>query len=140
MDNLPSTVRTPEQERLVSAIVNLPLVSPDHRPYLHVRDGPREVTFEVSLDIRQRKFEAFQGIAFRFYVMFDQIGKAFVLAARLDVPSAREIKKVLPERCSIGLFPTRLDSADYCDQLFGIIVGIRIPDQNEPEDQCTARQ
>ena len=54
MDNLPLTVHMPEQERLVSAIVDLPLVSPDQRFHLHVCNGPCEVTLEVSLDICQR--------------------------------------------------------------------------------------
>ena len=54
MDNLPVTIHTPEQERLVSAIVNLSLVSPDQRLHLDVSDGPCEVTFKVGLDIRQR--------------------------------------------------------------------------------------
>ena len=54
MGILPVTIHTPKQERLVSAIVHSPLVFPDQRLHLHVRDGPCEVTFEVGLDIRQR--------------------------------------------------------------------------------------
>ncbi len=54
MDNLPVTIHAPKQERLVSAIVNLPPVSLDQRLNFHVRDGPCEVTFEVGLDIGQR--------------------------------------------------------------------------------------
>ena len=52
MDNLPVTIHTSEEERLVSTIVDMPLVSPDQRLHLHVRDGPCEVSLEVGFDIR----------------------------------------------------------------------------------------
>jgi hypothetical protein len=81
MDNLPFTIHTPEQERLVSAIMDSTLVTFDQGLNLHVRDGPSKVTLEVGFNICQRQFETFQGIAFWFNVMLHQIVKAFILAA-----------------------------------------------------------
>ena len=61
--------------------------------------------------------------------MLDQVGKAFVLSARLDVPGVREIEKVLMERRAIGIFPTGLDRANDCNEFRRIAIGL-----------CTRRQ
>ena len=51
VDYLPFAFHSPEQIRLVAAIVNSALVLLHQGLYFHVRDGPREVAFDMGLDI-----------------------------------------------------------------------------------------
>ncbi len=72
--------------------------------------------------------------------MFYEIGKAFVLAARFNVSRAREVKKVRAEWRPIGLFPTDLDGANNRDQLSGVFIGTRMPDEGQAEKHYTLRK
>ena len=54
VDYLPFAFHSPKQIRLVATIVNSALVLFHQCLYFDVRDGPREIAFNMSLDVGER--------------------------------------------------------------------------------------
>ncbi len=115
VDYLPFAFHFPEQIRLVPAIMNPALILLDNGLYLDIRDSPREIAFDVSLDIGEREFQTFEGVTFRFDMVLNEIGQTFILPSGFNVASPRKIKKVLSERRAVGLLPACLDRVDDCN-------------------------
>ncbi len=91
MNNQPFAVDTPEQKRFIAAIVYLPLVTLYRCLDFDVGDGPREIAFDVSFDIRKVQLKAIESVTLGFDMMLDQVCETGVLSARFDVTSTFEI-------------------------------------------------
>ncbi len=115
MNNQPFFVYTPEQKRLIAAIVNHPLVTLYRCFDFDIGDGPREIVFDVSFDIRKIQLKAIESVTFGFHMMFDQVCEALILSTRFNVTRTFEIQKMLPKRLPVCLFPAlfhRIDNRD----------------------------
>ena len=94
----------------------LAAVLPDRRLYLYVGNGPGKIALQMGLNIRERKLERSQRIAFRFNVVLDQIIKPYVLPTGLDIACAIEVQEMGTKRATISLLPALLDGLDDIHQ------------------------
>ncbi len=60
MNNHPFLVYPSKQECLISAVVNLTLLTLYCCLEIDIGDGPREVAFDVSFDVRKVKLKIFE--------------------------------------------------------------------------------
>lgn len=122
MHDLPLTVHPPKKKRFVTAIVYFSLVAFDGRFYLGIGDGPGEIAFHVGFNIQEIQLQTVERIALRLHMMFDQVGKAGILATGFDVSGTFRIQKMITKRRAVSLLPTDCNGVDDGDQLCCIVL------------------
>jgi len=105
MNHPPGTIHIAKQEGLESGLVELKPARVNFAFYFSVGNRPGKITFEMNLDIFKIQRQEFQGVFFRFDMVCNEIIQAFVLATGFDISCPLKIKKVLPERRPVTVFP-----------------------------------